>query len=88
MRVIVWTDDWCDPAVHRQSEGACGGSEGSGGAGSSCEPSHGGFVGCVFGAGSVYPLDGLWFVRVSAAVGRWYARVYGVWWWTREVRRA
>jgi hypothetical protein len=29
-------------------------------------------------AGSVYPLDGLWFVRVSDVVGRWYARVYGV----------
>ena len=40
------------------------------------------------GAGSVYPLDGLWFVRVSVVVGRWHARVYGVWWWTREVRRA
>ena len=85
--MIVWTDDWCDPAVHRQSGGACGGSEGSGGAGSSCEPSHGGFVGGVFGAGSVYPLDGLWFVGVSVAVGRWHGSVYGVWWWTREVRR-
>jgi hypothetical protein len=76
--VIVWTDGWLDPAAHRQWERACGGSEGSGGAGSSCEPSHGGFVRHVFGAGSVYPLDGLWFVRVSVVVGRWYARVNGV----------
>jgi hypothetical protein len=78
MCVIVWTDDWRDPALHRQSERACGGSEGSGGAGSSCVPSHGGFVGRVFGAGSVNPLECLWFVGVS--VGRWHARVYGVWW--------
>jgi hypothetical protein len=70
MRATVLADDWCDPAVHRQWEGACGGSEGSGGAGSSCEPSQGGFklVGRVFGAGSVYPLDGLWFGRVSVVV--------------------
>jgi hypothetical protein len=60
--VTVWTDERCNPAVHRQSERACGGSEGSGGAGSSCEPSHGGFVGHAFGAGSVYPLEALWFV--------------------------
>jgi hypothetical protein len=86
MYVIVWTDDWRDPAVLRQWERACGGSEGSGGAGSSCEPSHGGFVGHVFGAGSVYPLDGLWFVRVSVVVD-WHTRVYGVFWWTREVTR-
>ncbi len=32
-----------------------------------------------FGVGDVYPLDGLWFVRVSVVVGRWHARVYGVW---------
>ncbi len=86
--MIVWTDDWGDPAVHRQWERACGGSEGSGGAGSSCEPSQGGFVGGVFGAGAVYPLDRLWFVRVSVVVGRWRARVYGVWRLAREVRRA
>ncbi len=86
--MIVSIDHRCDPGVHRQSERACGGSEGSGGAGSSCEPSQGGFVGHVFGAGSVYPLFGVWFVRVSVFVERWYARVYGVWWWTREVRRA
>ncbi len=41
-----------------------------------------------FGAGTVNPLDGLWFVRVSVVVGRWHERVYGLWWWTREVRRA
>ena len=41
-----------------------------------------------FWAGSVYPLDGLWFVGVSVVVGPWYGSVYGVWWWTREVRRA
>ena len=75
MFVIVWTDDWCDPAVHRQSERACGGSEGSGGAGSSCEPSQGGFVGRVCGAGSVCPLCGLWFAGVSVVVGHWYARL-------------
>ena len=86
--MIVWTDGWLDPAAHRQSERACGGSEGSGGAGSSSEPSHGGFVGRVFGAGSVHPLDGLWCLAVSVVVGPWHARVYGVWWWTREVRRA
>ena len=86
--VIVWTDGWCDPAVHRQSERAFGGSEGSGGAGSSCEPSHGGFVGGVFGAGSVYRLDGLWFVGVRVVVGPLYGSVYGVRWWTGEVRRA
>ena len=86
--MIVWTDGWCDPAVHRQSGGACGGIEGSGGAGSSCEPGQGGFVGHVVGACSVYPVDGLWFVRVSVVAGRWHARVYGVWWWPREVRRA
>ncbi len=40
--VIVWTDERRDPAVRRQSEWTCGGCEGSGGAGSSCEPSHGG----------------------------------------------
>jgi hypothetical protein len=78
MCVIVWTDDWRDPAVHRQSERACGGSEGSGGAGSSCEPSQGGFVGDVFGGGSVYPLEGLWFVFVSVVVGAWYWRVNDV----------
>ena len=82
MCVIVWTDDWRDPAVYRQSQRACGGSEGSGDSGSSCEPSHGGLV------GSVYPLEALWFVRVSVVVGRWYGRVYGVWWWPREVRLA
>ena len=38
-----------------------------------------------FGAGSVYQLDGLWFVRVSVVVGRLYAREYGVWWWSGEV---
>ena len=86
--MIVWTDGWFDPAVHRQSERACGGSEGSGGAGSSCEPSRGGFVGSIVWDGSVYHLDGLWFVGVSVVVGRWYGRVYCVWWWTREVRRA
>ena len=74
MCVIVWTDDWRDPAVYRQSERACGGSEGSGGAGSSCEPSHGGFVRRVVGAGSVYALDCLWFVLVGVVVGCWYAR--------------
>jgi hypothetical protein len=79
MCVIVWADERCNPAVHRQSERACGGSEDSGGAGSSCEPSHGGFVGGVFGAGSVYPLYGLWFVGVSVVVGAWYWRVYCVW---------
>ena len=36
---------------------------------------------------SVYPLVALWFVRVSVVVGRWLARVYDLWWWTREVRR-
>ena len=72
--MIVWTDGWCDPAVHRQSGGACGGSEGSGGAGSSCEPSQGGFVGGVSWAGSVYPLYGLWFVCVSVVACRWHAR--------------
>ncbi len=76
--MIVWADGWLDPAVLRQSERACGGSEGSGGAGSSCEPSHGGFVGRVFGAGSVYPLDGLCLVGVSVVVGPWYGRLYGV----------
>ncbi len=42
----------------------------------------------VFVVGEVYPLDRSWFVRVSVVVGRWYWRVYGVWWWTREVRRS
>ena len=37
---------------------------------------------------SVYTLEALWFVRVSVVVGRWLARVYDLWWWTREVRRA
>jgi hypothetical protein len=76
--VVVCTDDWCDTAVHRQSQRACGGSAGSGGAGSSCEPSHGGLVGGVFGLGSGCPLDGLWAVRVSVAVGRLHAMAYGV----------
>ena len=40
-----------------------------------------------FWAGSVYPLDGLWFVGVSV-VGGAGIRGYWVWWWTREVRRA
>jgi uncharacterized membrane protein len=86
--VIVWTDDWCDPAVHRQSGGACGGSEGSGGTGSCCEPSQGGFVGGVVGASSVYPLDGVWFVRVSVFCGGAGTTVYCVWWLARVVRRA
>ena len=73
--MIVWTDEWYDPAAYRQSERACGGSQGSGGPGSSCEPSQGGFVGHVIGAGRAYPLDGLWFVRVGVVVGRWHARV-------------
>ncbi len=38
--------------------------------------------------GSVYPLYRLWIVRVSVVVWRWYVRVYGVWWRTREVERA
>ncbi len=42
----------------------------------------------MFGAGIVYVLDCVWFVRVGTVWGRLYARVYGVWWWTREVRRA
>ena len=83
----VWTDDWRDATVHRQSEGACGGSEGPGGAGSSCEPSRGGSVGGVFWVGSACPAYVLWFVRMVAGVERWYARVYGVWWRAREVRR-
>ena len=41
-----------------------------------------------FGVGGVYQLDGLWFVLVGVVVGCWYAREYGVWWRTREVRRA
>ncbi len=41
----------------------------------------------LFGAGSVYSVYGWWFVGVSVAVGRWYARVYGVWWWPRELSR-
>jgi hypothetical protein len=75
--VTVWIEGWQDTAVHRQFVRSCGCSEGSGGAGSSCGPSQGWFVGLVFGAGSVYPLDGLWLVRVSVVVGRWHARVYG-----------
>jgi hypothetical protein len=47
-----------------------------------------GLVEVSFGAGSVYQLDGLWFVRVSVVVGRLYVREYGVWWWSGEVRRA
>jgi hypothetical protein len=45
--LIVWTDEWFVPSLRRQSERACGGSEGSGGAWSSCEPGQGGFVGGV-----------------------------------------
>ena len=86
--VIVRADRRLHATLCRQSERACGGSEGSGGAGSSCEPSQGGFVGHVVGAGFVYPGDCLWFVRVSVVVGRWHARVSGVWWWPRKVRRA
>ena len=40
--VIVWIDERCDPTVHRQSEWTYGGCEDTGGAGSSCELSHGG----------------------------------------------
>ena len=47
--VILWTDGWCDPAVQHQCKWAREGSEGSGGAGSGCEPSHGGSPGLVFG---------------------------------------
>ncbi len=68
--VIVRADGRLYATVYRQPDRACGGSEGPGRAGSSCEPSHGGFVGCV---------GSLWFVRVSVVVGHWDARVYGVW---------
>ncbi len=95
MCVIVLTDGRLYATVYRQSERAFGGSEGSGGAGSSCEPSWGGLLGRVFlGWRRVFlgwrvlALDVLWFVSVSVVVGSWHARVSGVWWWTREVRRA
>ncbi len=49
--VIVWTDGWSNPAaVQCQCKGPCGGYKDSGGAGSSCEPSHGGLVGSVIWA--------------------------------------
>jgi hypothetical protein len=37
-----------------------------------------GLLEVTFRVDSVYPRDGLLCVRVSAVVGRWYARVYGV----------
>ncbi len=87
MCVIVWTDGWLDPAVDGQSERACGGSEGSGGAGSSCEPGHGGLPvsGRLLGVevGAYFHYSGLCKSALFWGAGmRGYRVVYAVWWWT------
>ncbi len=72
MCVIVWTDDWCDTPACRQLEGPCGGSKGSGGAGSSCEPSQGGLLACgsLFAVGAHFMIVVHWCVRAWSGEGR------------------
>jgi hypothetical protein len=94
MCVIVWTDGWLDPVVDGQSERAFGGSEGPGGAGSTCEPGHGGLPVSASGrllgvlVGAYFHNSGLCKSALFWGAGmRGYRVVYAVWWRARQVAR-